>query len=219
MKPVALAIMAKAPHPGDVKTRLCPPLTPAQAVTLARAFLRDCIAQVRALGGVRAVLAYTGSRDVFARLAPDFTLVPQEGADLGERMRSLLAALLNSGHRAAIVIGTDTPTLPSTLIEQAVDLTASGEVDLVLGPAEDGGYVLIGVRADHPTLFTDVPWSTPAVLDVTLGRARAAGLRPALLPSWYDVDTPADLARLRTDVAGDPRVAPATHRALFGPNR
>lgn len=215
---VAVAVFAKAPVPGAVKTRLCPPLTPRQAATLARCFLRDRIAQVRGLGGVSPVIAYApaSERDAFEPLAPDFTSIPQRGDDLGARMRSVLGALLRRGHRAALVIGTDTPTLPAPLVQGAVDVLASGGTDLVVGPAEDGGYYLIGVRADHPALFDDVPWSTGAVLDVTLRRARSAGLRTTRLPSWFDVDTPEDLARLRAALAATPHVAPATSRFLAG---
>jgi uncharacterized protein len=213
---VAVAVMAKAPHAGGVKTRLCPPLSPREAAALARGFLRDRIAQARSLTGARPVIAYTpaSERARFERLAPDFALVAQRGPDLGARMRSTLATLLASGHRAAIVIGTDTPTLPTTVIQQAVDRLAAADVDVVLGPAEDGGYYLIGVRADHPTLFDDVPWSTPAVLEITLGRARAAGLRTLCLAAWFDVDTPDDLSRLRDALAENPHAAPATRRFL-----
>jgi uncharacterized protein len=215
---VAVAIFAKAPTPGAVKTRLCPPLTEHQAAALARCFLRDKIAQIGDLAGTTPVIAYAPApeRDVFERLAPGFALNPQHGRDLGERMRSALGALLHSGHRAAIATGTDTPTLPAALLQRAVDLAASGDVDLVLGPSEDGGYYLIGVRADYPTLFDDVPWSTPAVLDVTLRRAEEAGLRTALLPTWFDVDTPEDLARLRAALVETPHVAPATRRFFTG---
>jgi hypothetical protein len=87
-------------------------------------------------------------------------------------------------------------------------------VDLVLGPAEDGGYYLIGVRADLPALFSEIPWSTPSVLETTLARARAAGLRSACLPAWFDVDTPEDLARLRTALREAPQTAPVTSRFL-----
>ena len=214
MSPTAVAVMAKAPKAGHVKTRLCPPLAPREAAALARGFLRDRIAQVRGLRGAQPVIAYTPDREPFARLAPDVPLVPQRGGDLGERMRALLAGLLAAGHRAAIAVGTDTPTLPAAVLQHAVDLIASGDVDLVLGPAEDGGYYLIGVRADHPSLFEDVPWSTPDVLEITRRRAVAAGLRCALLPAWFDVDTPDDLARLRAALADDPRAAPATRRFL-----
>ena len=213
---VALAIMAKAPRVGDVKTRLCPPLSPRQAAALARCFLRDRIAQVRGLHGVQGVIAYTPEPEIFERLAPDFTLVAQRDGDLGERMRALLAELIDTGYPAAIAVGTDTPTLPPAVLQRAVDVIASGDVDLVLGPAEDGGYYLIGVRADHPPLFAGVPWSTPAVLEITRDRAAAAGLSATLLSPWFDVDTGADLERLRADLAGDPYAAPATHRFLAG---
>jgi rSAM/selenodomain-associated transferase 1 len=214
----ALAIMAKAPHAGAVKTRLCPPLTARAAAALARCFLCDRIAQIRGLAGVSPAIAYApaSARDLFERLAPGFRPLPQRGAELGARMRSTLATLFSSGHRAAIAIGTDTPTLPTSVIQRAVDLIASGDVDLVLGPAEDGGYYLIGARADHPTLFDDVPWSTAAVLEITLGRARAAGLRAACVSPWWDVDTPGDLIRLRDVLTESPDVAPATSRFLAG---
>ena len=215
---VAVAIFAKAPTPGAVKTRLCPPLTARQAATLGRCFLRDKIAQVRGLTGTTPVMAYApaSERNVFERLAPDFALRPQHGRDLGERMRSALSALLHSGHRAAVAIGTDTPTLPTAWLQRAVDLAASGDVDVVLGPSEDGGYYLVGVRGDCPTLFDDVPWSTPAVLDVTLRRAGEVQLRTVLLPTWFDVDTPDDLARLRAALVETPHVAPATSRFFTG---
>ena len=213
---IAVAVMAKAPRPGAVKTRLCPPLTPRQASALARCFLRDKIAQVRALTRASPALAYAPARAraFFARVAPDFALVPQRGGDLGARLRWALGTLLDRGYPAAIAIGTDTPTLPTALLQRAVDLAASGEVDVVLGPAEDGGYYLVGVRADHPALFDGIPWSTPAVLDATLRRARAAGLRSVCLPSWFDVDTPDDLDRLRAVLIDTPRAAPATSRLL-----
>ncbi len=216
---VAVAIVAKAPRPGAVKTRLCPPLRPREAAALARCFLRDKIAQVGGLTGVTPVVAFTpaGERPLFERLAVGFTLVPQRGADLGSRLRSLLATLLRRRHRAVLAIDSDTPTLPPTLLQRAVDLAASGDVDLVLGPAEDGGYYLIGVRADHPALFHEIPWSTPSVLETTLTRAREAGLRIACLPAWFDVDTPEDLARLRTALRDTPHAAPLTSRLLTRP--
>jgi uncharacterized protein len=211
----ALVIMAKAPRAGAVKTRLCPPLTYREAAALARCFLRDTIAKVRCLTDVTVTIAHTpaAERAVFARLAPDLALVPQRGHDLGERMRSALAEGLRT-HRRAIAVGTDTPTLPAAVVQLAVDRVASDDVDVVLGPAEDGGYYLIGVRADHPTLFADVPWSTPLVLDLTVRRAEAAGLRCVRLPTWFDVDTADDLARLRAALIKDPGIAPSTSRFL-----
>lgn len=215
---VAVAVMAKAPRAGAVKTRLCPPLTPREAAALARCFLRDTLAKVRALRGTATAIAYTpdSERDLFMRLAPGVALVPQRGADLGARIRSTLAALLASGHRAAIAIGTDAPTLPAAVLAQAVERIASGGVDLVVGPADDGGYYLLGARADHATLFDEIPWSTDAVLTITRRRAADAGLRCALLPAWFDVDTSDDLDRLRTALAESPHAAPATSRFLKG---
>jgi hypothetical protein len=216
MKPVAVAIMAKAPRPGAVKTRLCPPLTPRRAAALGRCFLLDRIAQVRRLARAVPVLGYAPARQgsLFRRLAPDFALVPQRGPDLGARLASVLETLLDRGHAAALAIDADTPTLPTRTLQRAVDLAASGEADVVLGPAEDGGYYLIGVRALHRGLFTGIPWSSPGVLAATLARARAARLRSVCLPAWFDVDTPGDLARLRAALARRPAAAPATARFL-----
>ena len=209
---VAVAIMAKAPRPGAVKTRLCPPLTPGEAAELGRCFLRDKIAQVRGLVGATPVLAYAPAREraVFKRLAPDFALIPQRGEDLGARLVSVLASLLGRGHPAALAIDSDTPTLPTRLLQRAVDLAASGEADVVLGPSEDGGYYLVGLRTVHRELFDGIPWSTPGVLDATLARACATGLRSVCLPPWFDVDTPDDLTRLRRALAETPHAAPAT---------
>ena len=211
---VAVAIMAKAPRAGAVKTRLCPPLAPREAAALARCFLRDRIAQLRDLPGATPAIAFApaAERELFERLAPGFVLIPQRGRDLGARLRSTLAALLGAGHGAAIAIGTDTPTLPASVLRQAMDLIASGDVDVVLGPAEDGGYYLIGVRADLPALFEAMPWSTAEIFELTLRRAGAAGLRTACVSPWFDVDTPDDLARLCRALADDPRAAPATSR-------
>jgi rSAM/selenodomain-associated transferase 1 len=208
--------MAKAPLAGAVKTRLCPPLSPREAAALARCFLRDRVAQVRALRGVRPVVAYApaSERARFQRLAPGVDLIAQVGADLGARMRAALATLLVEGHEAVIALGTDTPTLSTTVLQSAVDRIASGDADVVLGPADDGGYYLIGVRGDHPSLFEDLPWSTSAVLEITERRARAARLRTARIAPCFDVDTPDDLARLRAALTERPGVAPATGRFL-----
>jgi rSAM/selenodomain-associated transferase 1 len=200
IKTVAVAIMAKAPRPGDVKTRLCPPLRAVDAAALYRCFLLDKIAAVGALAHAQPVVAYTpaDARPEFEALAPDFALVAQEGPELGARLHATLGALLAAALAGAIAVDSDTPTLPRELLQQAVDCLAAAESDVVVGPTEDGGYYLIGVRTAHRELFDDVPWSTPAVLDVTLRRAAAAGLRVTCLPSWFDVDTPEDLERLRT---------------------
>jgi hypothetical protein len=196
---VAVAIMAKAPRPGTVKTRLCPPLLATEAAALYRSFLLDKIAAVRELADAQPVIAYTPpeARAEFDGFAPDFSLVAQEGPDLGARLHSTLAGLLGAGHAGAIAVDSDTPTLPGDFLQQAVQCLSRPGPDVVLGPTEDGGYYLIGVRRAHRELFEGVPWSTSAVLDVTLRRAADAGLRAVCLPSWFDVDTPDDLERLR----------------------
>jgi rSAM/selenodomain-associated transferase 1 len=203
---IAVAIMAKAPWPGAVKTRLCPPLLAAEAAELYRCFLLDKISAVQALVGARPVVAFTPdeAQAEFAALAPDFTLVPQRGPDLGARLYATLASLLEAGHPGAIAVDSDTPTLPREFLQQAIDCLSRPGPDVVLGPTDDGGYYLIGVRAAHRALFDGVPWSTSAVLEITLRQAAAAGLQTVCMPAWFDVDTPDDLRRLETVLDGSP---------------
>jgi uncharacterized protein len=214
---IAVAIMAKAPRAGAVKTRLCPPLLAAEAAALYRCFLLDKIAAVQALSGVRPMVAYTPdeAQAEFAVLAPDFALVPQRGPDLGARLHTTLASLLAAGHPGAIAVDSDTPTLPREFLQQAVDCLTGPGPDVVLGPTEDGGYYLIGVRAANRALFDDMPWSTAAVLEITLRRAAAAGLQTVCTPAWFDVDTPDDLRRLRTVLDGGRSAAEAGETARF----
>ena len=214
---VAVAIMAKAPWPGTVKTRLSPPLLATEAAALYRCFLLDKIRAVEALTGARPVIAYTpdDARTEFDTLAPSFTLVPQRGHDLGARLHGILTHLLAAGHAGAMAVDSDTPTLPARFLQQAVDCLTRPGPDVVLGPTEDGGYYLIGIRRPHRELFDAMPWSTPEVLEVTLRRAAAAGLRAACLPSWFDVDTPDDLERLSKSIDVDEATsAPETERFL-----
>ncbi|HSF04151.1 MAG TPA: TIGR04282 family arsenosugar biosynthesis glycosyltransferase [Methylomirabilota bacterium] len=208
--------MAKAPRAGEVKTRLCPPLSPGAAAALYRCFLQDKIEQVRALKDARPFVAYTPdeARAEFAALAPGFALVRQHGADLGARLLASLGALLGDDDTGAIAIDSDTPTLPTAFLQQAVDRIADPTVDVVLGPTDDGGYYLIGMRVAHPDLFKAMEWSTPRVLGETLRRAAAAGLRLVCLPPWFDVDTPDDLARLRDAVVRQRGHVPP-HTAAF----
>jgi len=202
MKPVAVAIMAKAPRSGEVKTRLCPPLSPDEAASLYRCFLLDKIAQVRALESAAPVVAFSPpvARADFAALAPGFRLLAQRGADLGARLLNVVGDLLAEGHAGAIAVDSDTPTLPVQLLQEAVERLSLPGPDVVLGPTEDGGYYLIGVRAARPELFEGIAWSTPAVLGETLRRAEKAGLSTACLAPWSDVDTAGDLARLRAEL-------------------
>jgi uncharacterized protein len=214
---VAVAIMAKAPKAGAVKTRLCPPLSPEEAASLYECFLRDKVAQVRTLPGTSGAIAFTpdDSRSLFEELAPGFRLVAQRGDDLGSRLLNTLDTLLRDGDAAAVAIDSDTPNLPTDFLRQAVDLLASRVPDVVLGPSDDGGYYLIGMRHPWPMLFDNMPWSTPAVLPETLRRAEAKGLRVVCLPPWFDVDTPADLERLIAALADGADEAPAHTRRLL----
>jgi len=201
---VPVAIMARVPVAGRVKTRLCPPLTSDQAARLARCFLLDRVEQLGAIADASPVVAFTPA-DLEAelrRLLPgDVRLVPQEGADLGARLDRILTGLLVESGAGAIAIDTDSPTVPTDYLRQACAHLARATADIVLGPSEDGGYYLIGLRQPAPDLFREMPWSTAAVLDETVTRTRRLGLRLALLPPWFDVDRGEDLGRLRESVA------------------
>ena len=165
--------MAKVPRAGEVKTRLCPPLELDEAARLYRAFLLDKVEQVRSLGDASHAIAYTPDegRSLFAAMAPDFILVPQRGGELGVRLAAAAGELLAQGHAAVLLIDTDTPTLPTGCLVEALALVARADTDLVLGPSEDGGYYLIGLRAAPRELFEGVPWSTPQVFAETVRRA------------------------------------------------
>lgn len=219
MQRPAIAVMAKAPEAGKVKTRLVPPLSQEEAAELYRCLLQDKLLQVGQLSEVDPYLAYTPAeaRETMLPLAPrTFTLIPQAGSDLGDRLHRLSAILLERGHPAAILIDSDTPTLPTAYLVDAVTRLTDEATELVLGPAEDGGYYLIGLRRPCRALFDGIPWSGPAVLNETLRRASAKGLRVSMLPSWFDVDTPDDLIRLRRDLAKNGNaLAPHTRRFFF----
>lgn len=214
---VGLAIMAKAPRVGAVKTRLCPPLGAPEAAELARCFLLDTVDRVRVVAGARPIMAYAPveAQGQFEEAAPGFALIPQRGGDLGERQLHLIEDVLALGLQAVLVIGTDSPTLPRECLDEAVSLVMAPDVDVVLGPTEDGGYYLIGMRTPCPALFEHMPWSTPTVLGRMLDRAQRSGLRVACLPKWFDVDTGADLERLRVELEAAPGASLRRTRAFF----
>lgn len=195
--------MAKAPGFATVKSRLQPPLTADEARALATAFLLDRLDGVAALPGAAPVLAFTPAEaaPVLRAMAPPAVrLLAQRGDGLGERLTCLFDDLL-AEHPGALALDCDSPTLPMAWVTEGVATLASGAADVVLGPSEDGGYWSVGLRAPCAALFADVPWSTDRVLDTTLERARARGLRVRLLPRWFDVDTEADLRRLCDEIA------------------
>jgi rSAM/selenodomain-associated transferase 1 len=209
----AIVVLAKWPRPGQAKRRLARDIGSTRATALARAFLSDTLALSARSAADRLVIAYAPAlaRARFAGVAPDALLVAQPRGSFGTRLEHALGFGLARA-RSALVIGTDSPTLPERLIERG--FAALADADCVIGPAEDGGYYLIGASRALPSeLFHRMPWSTADVFDETLRRARDAGLRVAVLPLWYDLDDDAGLRRIAQDRAGLRR-APATHAAL-----
>jgi hypothetical protein len=206
----ALIIFAKAPIPGQVKTRLCPPLSPDEAAGLHGSFVLDMLERSRSptrtlplrvgregWGWDRFVACLPSAAHVFFKILEErhgVRLLAQAGEDLGARMAGALDDVFARGYRRALVIGTDLPTLPGSAFGEAFRLLDAH--DLVLGPAQDGGYYLIGLRRPAPELFAGIPWSTDRVLALTQSKASAAGLKTALLPVRRDVDTLDDLLAL-----------------------
>ncbi len=217
MNSVAVAIMCKTPATGASKTRLSPPLLPVECAVLSSCFIRDLastIAQLAADGGVSPYAVYTpvGSETELARLLPDqFRLAAQCEGDLGVRLSCAIADLLGAGHEGAILVNSDSPTLPREILQQAVDAVRSGG-NVTLSPALDGGYTLIGLSSVHARLFEEIPWSTAAVYRLTLERAREIGLPVQNVPGWYDVDDASSLQMLENELRGKPPdLAGATH--------
>jgi uncharacterized protein len=215
--PVAVAVMTKRPVAGQVKTRLSPPLTLDGAARLSHGFLLDTLARVQRLTGIARFVAFSPleSATFFGALVGEtFALLPQTGSDLGERLAGVFERLLAAQFAAAVIIGTDSPTFPDEYLREAVAVLCRDGADVVLGPVEDGGYYLVGLRSPAPPLFQGVAWSTAGVLRETLDRIAVAGLRSHLLPGWFDVDTEPDLRRLARDLADDWTSAPHTRECL-----
>ncbi|MCL4503213.1 MAG: TIGR04282 family arsenosugar biosynthesis glycosyltransferase [Deltaproteobacteria bacterium] len=189
-------IFAKEPVPGQVKTRLSPPLSPEMACRLYHCFLEDIIDETVRLPGVDVAIAYTpvSARGFFQSLAhPGICLLAQEGRDLGERQARAFAWGFARGYEVVLLRGSDTPDLPGNIILEAVEKLAAGIAQVVLGPSKDGGYYLIGLKNLHSRLFDGLSWSTGSVLTETLSRAQELDLTVHLLPYWRDIDTYADL--------------------------
>jgi len=196
-----LGLFAKLPEAGRVKTRLAAATSPEWAAEVARACLLDMIQRLAEVPAHR-VLAYTptDARPYFDAVAgPGFSLVPQAEGDLGKRMHTFFSQQLAQGAEPVVLLGTDSPTLPIGYIIEAFDRLE--EVDVVLGPALDGGYYLVGCGRDLPPIFADIPWSTPEVLSATVARLSQTQHRLAVLPPWYDVDTHADWLMLKGHLA------------------
>jgi rSAM/selenodomain-associated transferase 1 len=185
-----LGLFAKWPRPGAVKTRLGD--TPEWGARVARAFLLDTLERLAALDARRVlVFAPRESEADFAALALGrFGLIPQADGDLGQRLSGFFNRQLEGGAAAVLAVGADSPTLPVEYVTRAFDELE--RADVVLGPATDGGYYLVGCGRRLPPLFENVRWSTGHVLADTIARLNDPRWRVSLLPPWYDVDTPSD---------------------------
>jgi rSAM/selenodomain-associated transferase 1 len=210
-----LGLLAKQPLPGMVKTRLAAETSRDFAAQVAAAFLTD---SVERLAGIEArrVLAYAPpeAEPFFSQLVQDrFALVPQVEGDLGRRMAAFFQDQFQAGARKVVLLGVDSPTLPLSYIEEAFNKL--DRADLVLGPATDGGYYLVGCSAGRianrlPPIFENMTWSQPDVLEATIARLHDFSWKLELLPPWYDVDTLNDWRMFRGHLA-------AMHRAGVNP--
>lgn len=213
----AVIVMVKAPRAGTVKTRLAPLLNDELAASLAACFAQDTISKAQRVAA-HVIVAYApadGRHDLETLLPDGLLWVAQCGQDLGARLATVTAEAAAANFAPLVVIGTDSPTLPAAFIAEALRALAANECDVALGPTDDGGYYLVGLRRFIPGLFQNISWSTPLAYEQTARNAAQLGLRTLQLPIWYDIDTPPDLLRLRDELYADEEAqtrAPATQR-------
>jgi uncharacterized protein len=214
MKGCAIAVMAKAPRAGAVKTRLVPPLTHEAAMALSASFLRDVTENIALAARDAAITGYVayapaGLEGLFdGLLAPGTRLVLADGSGdapphvhgFGRCLLHAARSLFARGYAAVCLLNADSPNLPTALLSQAARVLAMPGDRVVLGPAEDGGYYVVGMKAPHARLFEDIAWSTGEVAARTRARAREIGLDTVDLANWYDVDDGAALLRLLGDL-------------------
>ncbi|HBK08682.1 MAG TPA: DUF2064 domain-containing protein [Acetobacteraceae bacterium] len=225
----AIGVMAKAPRPGFSKTRLCPPLRPEQAAGLSAAFLRDITENIAAASRSASIAGYiayapaglemlfhghlaAGTRLV---LADGSVSVPDDVAGFGRCLLQAVQAMLRHGHRSAVVLNSDSPTLPTSFLVRTAEALAADGDRVVLGPADDGGYYLLGMKAPHARLFADIAWSTDSVAAATRDRAAELRLEVIELPVWYDVDDRQSLDRLAQAVRANAATTPPPYPAPF----
>jgi uncharacterized protein len=206
--PVAVGIFCKTPAAGLSKTRLSPPLAEKDCALLSACFIRDLADTFEGLARKRVIAPYavytpTGSEDLLRELlGPSFKLLAQCEGDFGERLFRSVADLLAAGHAGAILVNADSPTLPASILEAAAHAVLDRDT-VVLSPALDGGYTLIGLSQPHAHLFHDIPWSTSQVFGRTVQRAGEIGLPVTKVPGWYDVDDARTLRLLEAELAGE----------------
>jgi rSAM/selenodomain-associated transferase 1 len=229
MKTVGIAVLCKTPEAGASKTRLSPPLLPEQCAEISACFIRDLTTNLQALcesDDVAGYAVYTpaGSEARLRPLLPTgFGLVLQSEGGFGQRLKASVEDILALGHHGAIIINSDSPTLPPGIVADAAARLLEGE-SVVLSPAIDGGYTFIGLSKVYDRLFEDIPWSTDTVHRLTEERAAEIGLKVCNVAPWYDVDDAASLHLLGRELAGDrpsftrpehpPAPAPATKAYL-----
>jgi len=201
--------MCKAPQPGHAKTRLARAIGTAAASELSTCFLRDVAAAIEAVPetlGRRGygVYAPAGPEQVLRALFPaTFGLLLQTGDDFGEVLFGATRDLLVAGHDCVLLVNGDSPTLPSYFLVQAIEALRNSGDQMVLGPASDGGYYLIGLKLPHRRLFAQIEWGTETVFSRTRERAAEIGLATTLLPEWYDIDDFETLSWLRDELSGN----------------
>ena len=207
----AFAVVVKAPRNGEVKTRLVPPLCAEEAARLSVCFVKDIVANLLAVCesvSVDCYAAYSppGSEALFRDLLPpQIRMLPPRSVGLANSLPDAIEDLIAVGYEGACLINADSPTLPpSVLVDALTRLRAPGD-RVVLGPATDGGYYLIGLKHPHRQLFHDIAWSTEQVYRQTAERASSIGLELVTLPAWYDVDDAASLSWLCRELLGGQR--------------
>lgn len=213
-----IVIFVKAPVPGFAKTRFVPALSPERAAALSRALARDTLKTAAQLPSVSVLVAYRAHSSMpdIDWLVEDNSLgqtdvdwFVQEGHDLGGRLKHAVSRAFSRGPRSVLIIGSDLPSLNPPLLDKAFGLMQSSPV--ILGPAEDGGYYLLGLREPHISIFEDIEWSQPTVLAQTVAKLQLLRIDYQMLPRRMDLDTPDDLLRLRLDPA---RLSPAFQETI-----
>lgn len=215
-----IAIMAKASAPGRAKTRLVPPLNFEEAAAFNTAFLQDMADNLLLAGRETNLAAYAafgpaGSERFFRKTLPDsIGLIDAWLPSFGECLKFTIEEILHCGHGAAVVLNSDSPTLPTSLLVQTAEALARPGDRAILGPSSDGGYYLLGLKHAHRRMFEDIAWSTERVAEQTLARAKEINLEVHVLPTWYDVDDVDALRKLHAEFS-----APKSSRAPLAPYR
>jgi rSAM/selenodomain-associated transferase 1 len=205
-----LVIMAKAPRPGAVKTRLAPSLSPKAVTDFYRCLLADTLALARSLANTEVAIMCPGSdvNELIQLVGYQVSVAAQDGEGLAAGLTSVFARFSQDQSRRTIAFNSDSPHLPNSVLEDAFHALA--DHDLVVGPTHDGGYYLVGAKAPHPTLFVHDGMGTSSALDRLLSRARALDLSVACATPFYDIDVGDDLTRLAAELRLSPARAPRT---------